>query len=110
MGIRVKLQVAEALGDKNRWFCSKAHGRKIDDPDLLMAHFVRSGGAADFKRRFDQAMGDDNRWYCSQFNGREIRDPQVLWDYYVEQIRIREMIENSSYESDGALDELSAIC
>jgi len=83
MELRVRLQLAEALGSKNRWFCSEFYGRKIDDPDLLLAYFIRSGGARDFCRRFNEAMGKENRWYCSECHRRDIRDPQVLWDYYI---------------------------
>ena len=83
MELRVELQLAEALGPLNRWFCSEAHGRAIHDEDLLLVYYIKSGGAADFARRYDQAMSMLNRWYCSEFYRREIRDPKVLWDYYM---------------------------
>ena len=86
MCIRIMLQLAEAFGSKNRWYCSQAHGRKIEDREILLSYYIRSGGAADFKKRYDQAMGEKNRWYCSEFYGREIRDPQILWEYYVDHI------------------------
>ena len=76
MNLRVELQFAEAFGDKNRWFCSQSHGRKIEDPEVLLAYYIKNGGAADFQKRYDQAMGEDNRWYCSEFYGREIRIPK----------------------------------
>lgn len=84
MELRVELQLAEALGPINRWFCSEAHGRAVDDQELLLVYYIRSGGAADFARRYDQAMSTLNRWYCSEFYRREIRDPKTLWDYYME--------------------------
>jgi len=80
--LRVQLQLAEAMGSTNRWFCSQACGREIDNPELLLAYFIKNGGATDFARRFDAAMGQLNRWYCSEFYGCDIRDPEVLWDYY----------------------------
>jgi hypothetical protein len=80
---RVWLQLAEAFGPVNRWYCSQAYGQPISDEDLLLVYFVKSGGAADFAQRFDQAMGAENRWYCSEYYGREIRDPMVLWNYYM---------------------------
>jgi len=83
MSFRLRVQLVEALGQLNRWYCSQKAGRMIENPDELLAYFVRSGGAADFARRFEEAMGPDNRWYCSEFYRRDIRDPQILWDYYM---------------------------
>jgi hypothetical protein len=83
MNFRLRMQLAEALGHVNRWYCSQAHGYPVDDPELLMCYFVRSGGAIDFARRYDEAMGAKNRWYCSEFHGRDIRDPKTLWTYYL---------------------------
>jgi hypothetical protein len=79
---RVRLQLAEAFGPVNRWFCSQAYGKPINDPETLITYFVKSGGAIDFANRFDEAMGPLNRWYCSEYFGREIRDPHILWNYY----------------------------
>jgi hypothetical protein len=83
MCFRLRMQLAEALGQTNRWYCSQSHGRMIDDPELLLIYFIRSGGAADFSRRFDLAMGPDNRWYCSEFHRKDIRDPEILWTYFM---------------------------
>jgi hypothetical protein len=80
---RTLMQVAEALGPVNRWYCSQFCGREVSDPEVLVRYFVRSGGAADFARRWDEAMGLENRWYCSEFYGRDVREPRVLWGYYV---------------------------
>lgn len=107
MSFRIVLQLAEAFGDKNRWFCSQAHGRKIEDREILLSYYIKNGGAADFKKRYDQAMGEENRWYCSEFYGREICDPQILWEYYVDHISTDSGTENPQCESDGALAELS---
>ena len=82
MHIRLRLQVAEALGSDNRWFCSQAYGRPINDPELLLRYFVKSDGARDFADRFDEAMGSLNRWYCSEHYRRAIDDPETLWAYY----------------------------
>jgi hypothetical protein len=83
MNFRLRMQLAEALGHVNRWYCSQAHGYPVDDPDLLICYFVRSGGAKDFARRYEEAMGAKNRWYCSEVHGRDICDPQTLWAYYL---------------------------
>ena len=80
---RVEMQLAEARGETNRWFCSQHHQRPVHDDETLMIYFIRSGGAADFAFRFAQAMGKENRWFCSEFYGREIRDPEILWNYYM---------------------------
>jgi hypothetical protein len=83
MNFRVRLQLAEVFGPENRWFCSEAYGRKVDDGELLLKYYIKSGGAADFAARYDEAMGMLNRWYCSEFYGREIHDPRILWEYYM---------------------------
>jgi hypothetical protein len=80
---RVCLQLAEAAGPVNRWYCSQAYGQPVNDRELLLSYFIKSGGAADFAARFAEAMGPLNRWYCSEYYGRDVRDPLVLWDYYM---------------------------
>lgn len=82
--------MAEAFGPVNRWYCSQAHGGPVDDPERLLSYFIRSGGAADFARRYDEAMGPLNRWYCSEFYGRDVRDPETLWNYYLSRRAARE--------------------
>lgn len=83
MCFRLRMQLAEALGHVNRWYCSQSHGRMIDDQELLMCHFIRSGGAADFARRFNEAMGPVNRWYCSEFHRQNVQDEETLWTYFM---------------------------
>lgn len=82
MCFRLRKQLAEAFGPVNRWYCSQAYGQPVDDRDLLLTYFIKSGGAADFAVRYGEAMGALNRWYCSEFHGRDIRDPETLWNYY----------------------------
>jgi hypothetical protein len=82
MSFRLRMQLAEALGPVNRWFCSQFYRRPISDPETLMLYFIRSGGAADFAKRYAEAVGPVNRWFCSEFHHREINDPAVLWCYY----------------------------
>ncbi len=41
MAFRARMQVAEALGADNRWFCSQSCGRGIDDPDALVQIILR---------------------------------------------------------------------
>jgi hypothetical protein len=82
MNFRLRKQLAEALGHVNRWYCSQAYGRQVDDPELLMTYFIKSGGADDFARRFEQAMSAVNRYYCSQFHQNDIRDHELLWNHF----------------------------
>ena len=82
MQFRTRVQLAEALGPVNRWFCSQAYGFPVQDPELLLTYYIKSGGAADFALRFDQAMSTLNRWFCSEYHCREIHDPETLWHYY----------------------------
>lgn len=83
MHFRLRLQLAEALGPVNRWYCSQFCRREVVDPDELWTYFIKSGGAADFARRYSAAMSADNRWYCSQHYRRDVREPQILWEYYI---------------------------
>jgi hypothetical protein len=108
--IRLQLELAEAFGPTNRWFCSEAYGRQIDDPELLLIYYIKSGGAEDFDERYNQAMGLENRWYCSEFYCRDIRDPEILWDYYTNHANARGVAKDSRYEPDGHLAELSIAC
>jgi hypothetical protein len=80
---RVRLQLAEAMGPVNRWYCSQAYGEPINDPEILLAYFIKSGGATDFAVRYKNAMGPENRWYCSEYHRREIHDAETLWNYYM---------------------------
>jgi hypothetical protein len=56
MNRRIRLQIAEALGPTNRWFCSEAHGCEVRDVELLLTHYIKNGGAEDFARRFELGL------------------------------------------------------
>jgi hypothetical protein len=43
MSFRLKIQLAEALGDDNRWFCSEFYGRDISDDQTLLANKIEFG-------------------------------------------------------------------
>jgi hypothetical protein len=104
---RLRLQLTEALGPVNRWFCSQAHGWEVDDPEVLVAYYIKFGGAADFARRFSHATGTVNRWYCSEFYRRDIRDPEILWDYYVKHTPVRAAGTDRRYEVEKLHAEMS---
>jgi hypothetical protein len=93
VGCRLRIQLAEALGPVNQWYCSQHHGYPVTNPELLLIYFIRSGGAADFARRYNEAMSPHNRWFCSEFHRCEIHDPQILWDYYTRARRAETCIE-----------------
>ncbi len=80
---RTFVQLSEALGSTNQWYCSQYHKCCVTDPDRLWEYYVRSGGAADFARRYAHAMGPQNKWYCSQFYRRDVQEEKTLWEYYV---------------------------
>jgi hypothetical protein len=82
MDFRTRAQLAEALGPVNRWFCSEKMGQPVDRHEVLVTHYIKHGGAADFARRYREAMSKDNRWFCSIHHGREVCDAERLWDYY----------------------------
>jgi hypothetical protein len=110
MDFRLRLQLTEAFGPVNRWYCSEAYGCAIDDKEVLLIYYIKSGGADDFARRFDHAMGVLNRWYCSEFYRRDIRDPRILWEYYVNLAPARAVEKTARYRSGEFLPELSIAC
>jgi len=81
-GFRTRMQLAEAFGSTNRYFCSLYDGYCVRDRNRLLEYFARNSGCVDFARRFAEAMGEVNRWYCSRYYGRAIDDPRILWSYY----------------------------
>jgi hypothetical protein len=84
MDLRTRLQLAEAFGPHNRWFCSKCCGCDVSDLEMLLRYYIISGGAANFAFRYAEAMGPQNRWYCSEFYRQNIQDPETLWQYYMD--------------------------
>jgi hypothetical protein len=108
MEFRVRLQLEEAFGSLNRWFCSEAYGRPIDDPELLLEYYIKSGGAKDFADRFEEATGTLNRWYCSEFYRQDIRDPETLWDYYINYAPVRS--KAGCLETTGSSIEFDLAC
>ncbi len=51
-------QRREALGPVNRWYCSQHFGYDVRDPDILLAYYIKHGGAQHFRQahRFDPEM------------------------------------------------------
>jgi hypothetical protein len=99
MLFRAHKQVEEALSETNRYFCSKAMGHLVDDPEQLIRYFCKNGGAADFDRRFREAFSEENRYYCSKFYGFCVEDEQMIWDYYTERsisVPFDNSLENSN--------------
>jgi hypothetical protein len=48
-------QRREALGPVNKWYCSQHFGHEVQDPDILLAYYIKHGGAQHFRQahRFD---------------------------------------------------------
>lgn len=82
MHFRVRAQLREALCEVNRYYCAKTQGRFVEDPEVLLRHYIENGGAKDFALRYAAAMSQENRYYASQYYRMEINDPEILWNYY----------------------------
>ncbi len=48
-------QRREALGPVNKWYCSQHFGYEVQDPDILLAYYIKHGGAQHYRQahRFD---------------------------------------------------------
>ena len=44
-------QRREALGPVNKWYCSQYHGFEINDPETLLAYYIKHGGATHFRQQ-----------------------------------------------------------
>jgi hypothetical protein len=110
MDARIRLQLAEAFGPINRWFCSEAYGCEVLDLELLLTYYIKSGGARSFAERFNQATGKVNRWYCSEFYRRDIRDPETLWDYYMKYAPLSLGGKDRKDQSNGSRGGLDIAC
>jgi len=58
---RIRQQLAEALGPDNKWFCSQKSGHEVTDPETLVKHYIKNGGAEDFARRCNSPPPPENR-------------------------------------------------
>ena len=41
-------QRQEALGPVNKWYCSQYYGYEVTDPNILLAYYIKHGGASHF--------------------------------------------------------------
>ena len=48
---RIRMQMEEAFGPVNRWYCSQHYGREVTDRETLIAYYIKHGGAEHFARR-----------------------------------------------------------
>ncbi|HEX3357028.1 MAG TPA: hypothetical protein VHS31_08665 [Tepidisphaeraceae bacterium] len=44
----VQMQLEEALGDVNRWYCSRYYNKEVTDPETLLRYYIKHGGAEHF--------------------------------------------------------------
>jgi hypothetical protein len=42
-------QRREALGPVNKWYCSQFYGYEVNDPETLLAYYIKHGGASRFR-------------------------------------------------------------
>ena len=42
-------QIREALDPVNKWYCSQYYGFEVTDPNLLLAYYIKHGGAKHFR-------------------------------------------------------------
>jgi hypothetical protein len=47
---RIRMQLEEAFGPVNRWYCSEHHRREVTDAETLVAYYIKHGGAEHFAR------------------------------------------------------------
>jgi hypothetical protein len=43
-------QVREALDPVNRWYCSQFFGYEVNDPEILLAYYIKHGGAEHYRK------------------------------------------------------------
>ena len=43
-------QRREALGAVNKWYCSQCLGYEVTDPEVLLAYYIKNGGALRFRQ------------------------------------------------------------
>ena len=44
----IRMQLDEAMGPVNRWYCSEFYRREVNDPETLLQYYIKHGGARDF--------------------------------------------------------------
>ena len=42
-------QLHEALGSVNRWYCAQYYGYEVSSPEVLLAYYIKHGGASHFR-------------------------------------------------------------
>lgn len=53
-------QMQEALGPVNKWYCSQYYGYEVTAPDLLLAYYIKHGGASHFRQLHAADVGEAN--------------------------------------------------
>jgi hypothetical protein len=44
----IRMQLDEAFGPVNRWYCSEFFGYEVKDREKLLRYYIQHGGAKDF--------------------------------------------------------------
>ena len=54
-------QRREALGSVNKWFCAQFYGHEVTDPEVLLAYYIKHGGAKQFRQDHQYEVGEVGR-------------------------------------------------
>jgi hypothetical protein len=46
----IRMQLDEAFGPVNRWYCSEHHGYEVRDRETLLRYYIQHGGAEGFAK------------------------------------------------------------
>ena len=53
-------QMREALGPVNKWYCSQFYGYEVTNEEMLLAYYIKHGGARHYRERFDSPQHINN--------------------------------------------------
>jgi hypothetical protein len=51
----LQAQMKEALGSVNKWYCSQHYGYDVHDPEILLAYYIKHGGATHYREFVNSA-------------------------------------------------------
>ncbi len=52
-------QMQEALGSVNKWYCSQYYGYEVNDPETLLAYYIKHGGAVHYREQHQSPPGTE---------------------------------------------------
>lgn len=51
----LQAQLKEALGSVNKWYCSQHYGYEVNNPEVLLAYYIKHGGATHYREIVNSA-------------------------------------------------------